>query len=175
MPPGGGSQSARAKKTMSNWSFWETRFWAWSSQRSSSAVFPIFMKASGRASAPAWSAGAIWRRWPRRSTWEVICGWGGERNEAGAGRSLRLLANCVEAIIAALYLDGGLAPVEAFVNEHVVAPYVNDLRQALDRGSPWATTRLRCKSCCKRRRPGRRIMCSRQRAGPITASGSWWK
>ncbi len=44
----------RAKKTMSNWSFWETRFWAWSSQRSSSVVFPIFMKESGPASAPAW-------------------------------------------------------------------------------------------------------------------------
>jgi ribonuclease-3 len=37
-------------------------------------------------------------------------------------------------VIAALYLDGGLVPVEAFVNAHVVAPYVNDLRQALDRG-----------------------------------------
>ncbi len=27
-----------------------------------------------------------------------------------------------------------MAAVEAFVNEHVVAPYVNDLRQALDHG-----------------------------------------
>jgi ribonuclease-3 len=59
----------------------------------------------------------------------------GRGEERGGGRKKStLLANCVEAIIAALYLDGGLAPVEAFVNEHVVAPYVNDLRQALDHG-----------------------------------------
>ena len=59
----------------------------------------------------------------------------GRGEERGGGRKKStLLANCVEAIIAALYLDGGLTPVEAFVNQHVVAPYVNDLRQALDRG-----------------------------------------
>src|SRR5580658_515414 len=59
----------------------------------------------------------------------------GRGEERGGGRKKStLLANCVEAVIAALYLDGGLVPVEAFVNEHVVAPYVNDLRQALDRG-----------------------------------------
>ena len=59
----------------------------------------------------------------------------GRGEERGGGRKKStLLANCVEAIIAALYLDGGLAAVEAFVNEHVVAPYVNELRQALDRG-----------------------------------------
>jgi ribonuclease-3 len=59
----------------------------------------------------------------------------GRGEERGGGRKKStLLANCVEAVIAALYLDGGLAAVEAFVKEHVVAPYVNDLRQALDRG-----------------------------------------
>src|ERR1700722_18102343 len=59
----------------------------------------------------------------------------GRGEERGGGRKKStLLANCVEAIIAALYLDGGLVPVEAFVNAQVVAPYVNDLRQALDRG-----------------------------------------
>src|SRR6202050_3685224 len=59
----------------------------------------------------------------------------GRGEERGGGRKKStLLANCVEAVIAALYLDGGLVPVEAFVNEHVVAPYVSDLRQALDRG-----------------------------------------
>src|ERR1700691_4210391 len=59
----------------------------------------------------------------------------GRGEERGGGRKKStLLGNCVEGGIAALYLDGCLAPVEAFVNEHVVAPYVNDLRQALDRG-----------------------------------------
>jgi ribonuclease-3 len=59
----------------------------------------------------------------------------GRGEERGGGRKKStLLANCVEAIIAALYLDGGLAPVGVFVNRHVVAPYVNDLRHALDLG-----------------------------------------
>jgi ribonuclease III len=59
----------------------------------------------------------------------------GRGEERGGGRKKStLLANCVEAIIAALYLDGGLPAVEAFVNERVVAPYVSELRQALDRG-----------------------------------------
>src|SRR5271156_4098906 len=59
----------------------------------------------------------------------------GRGEERGGGRKkATFLANCGEAVIAALYLDGGLAVVEAFVKEHVVAPYVNDLRQALDRG-----------------------------------------
>ena len=59
----------------------------------------------------------------------------GRGEERGGGRKKStLLANGVEAIIAALYLDGGLPAVEVFVNEHVVAPYVNELRQALDRG-----------------------------------------
>src|ERR1700719_1428674 len=59
----------------------------------------------------------------------------GRGEERGGGRKKStLLANCVEAVIAALYLDGGLTPVEAFVNQHVVAPYVNELRQALDHG-----------------------------------------
>ncbi|MGC2400808.1 MAG: ribonuclease III [Acidobacteriaceae bacterium] len=59
----------------------------------------------------------------------------GRGEERGGGRKKStLLANCVEAIIGALYLDGGLSPVHAFVTGHVVAPYMNDLRQALDHG-----------------------------------------
>jgi ribonuclease III len=59
----------------------------------------------------------------------------GRGEERGGGRKKQtLLANCVEAIIAALYLDGGLAPVQTFVNDHIVAPYVTELRHALDLG-----------------------------------------
>jgi len=59
----------------------------------------------------------------------------GRGEDRGGGRKKStLLANCLEAVIAALYLDAGLAPVAGFVNDHVVAPYVDDLRQALDRG-----------------------------------------
>jgi ribonuclease III len=59
----------------------------------------------------------------------------GRGEERGGGRKKStLLANCVEAIIGALYLDGDLPPVQAFVNEHVVAPYMTELRQAIDHG-----------------------------------------
>lgn len=57
----------------------------------------------------------------------------GEERSGGRKKSA-LLANSLEAIIAALYLDGGLAPVERFIDQHVVAPYLNDLREALDSG-----------------------------------------
>jgi ribonuclease III len=57
----------------------------------------------------------------------------GEERSGGRKKSA-LLANSVEAIIAALYLDGGLGAVEQFVNQHVVAPYLNELRKALDSG-----------------------------------------
>jgi ribonuclease-3 len=57
----------------------------------------------------------------------------GRGEERGGGRKKStLLANCIEAIIGALYLDGGLIPVQTFVTEYVVSPYMNDLRQALD-------------------------------------------
>ncbi|HEV2275553.1 MAG TPA: ribonuclease III [Acidobacteriaceae bacterium] len=62
----------------------------------------------------------------------LLLGRGEERS--GGRKKSALLANSVEAIIAALYLDGGLAPVEHFVNEHVVAPYLHELRKALDSG-----------------------------------------
>jgi ribonuclease III len=59
----------------------------------------------------------------------------GRGEERSGGRKKNaLLANSVEAIIAAVYLDGGLTPVEHFVNEYVVSPYLNDLRKALDSG-----------------------------------------
>jgi ribonuclease III len=59
----------------------------------------------------------------------------GRGEERGGGRKKStLLANCLEAVIAALYLDGGLPAVEFFVKEHVVAPYVTELRHALDLG-----------------------------------------
>ena len=46
--------NSRGKKIMSNWNFWETRFWAWWWRRSCSVAFPISMKGNGHACAPAW-------------------------------------------------------------------------------------------------------------------------
>ncbi len=44
------------------------------------------------------------------------------RNEQGNGGRQRtsILADCVEAIIAAIYLDGGLEPAEAFIARHIL-------------------------------------------------------
>jgi ribonuclease III len=59
----------------------------------------------------------------------------GRGEEKSDGRNKpALLANCMEAVIAALYLDGGLAPAASFVSRHVVSPYLSDLRQAMDSG-----------------------------------------
>jgi ribonuclease III len=59
----------------------------------------------------------------------------GRGEERSGGRNKpALLANGMEAVIAALYLDGGLPPAERFVSEHVVSPYLSDLRKAMDSG-----------------------------------------
>ncbi len=45
----------------------------------------------------------------------------GKNEECNGGRDrTSILADCVEAIIAAMYLDGGLAPVEAFIEEYIL-------------------------------------------------------
>jgi ribonuclease-3 len=45
------------------------------------------------------------------------------RGEEGSGGRERhsILADCVEAVIAAMYLDGGMAPAEAFICTHILA------------------------------------------------------
>ena len=45
------------------------------------------------------------------------------RGEEGSGGRERhsILADCVEAVIAAMYLDGGFAPAEAFIRTHILA------------------------------------------------------
>ena len=64
----------------------------------------------------------------------------GRGEEMSGGREKKaLLANAVEALIAAMYLDGGIQPVRRFVLQHIVAdassaelaPEVNDYKSAL--------------------------------------------
>jgi ribonuclease III len=57
----------------------------------------------------------------------------GEERSGGRKKST-LLANSLEALIAALYLDGGLAPAEHFIQKQIAAPYLDKLREALDSG-----------------------------------------
>ncbi len=59
----------------------------------------------------------------------------GRGEEASGGREKpALLADAVEALIAALYLDAGLPVAQAFVTEHVIEPALPTLHQALATG-----------------------------------------
>ena len=63
----------------------------------------------------------------------------GKGEERSGGRKKEaLLANCLEAVIGAIYLDGGLdgglGAARVFVEKWVVEPYVSELRGALERG-----------------------------------------
>ncbi|HEY0784259.1 MAG TPA: ribonuclease III [Acidobacteriaceae bacterium] len=53
---------------------------------------------------------------------------GTAEERSGGRRKAVLLANCVEALVAALYLEAGLAPAAALIERLIVAPYVDALR-----------------------------------------------
>lgn len=55
----------------------------------------------------------------------------GEEHSGGA-RKPALLANALEAVIAAMYLDGGLAPARDFVHRHIIEPADADLAGVLE-------------------------------------------
>ena len=52
--------------------------------------------------------------------------------QSGGRQKPALLANTLEAVIAALYLDGGLAIAQRFIEEHIVDPAMPSLHKALD-------------------------------------------
>lgn len=58
----------------------------------------------------------------------------GEERSGGRHKAV-LLANALEAVIAALYLDGGHAAASGFVHRSIVEPYLEDLRAELDAGN----------------------------------------
>jgi ribonuclease-3 len=62
------------------------------------------------------------------------------RGEAHSGgqRKPALLANALEAVIAAMYLDGGLRPARDFVQRHIVEPAEADLVGALESTGPFS-------------------------------------
>ena len=62
----------------------------------------------------------------------LLLGKGEERS--GGRKKGALLANCMEAVIGAVYLDGGLGAARVFVERWVVEPYVAELRGALESG-----------------------------------------
>ncbi len=56
-------------------------------------------------------------------------------DRSGGRQKPALLADALEAVIAALYLDGGLPASAAFIEREVVSPALPDLRQALAQGA----------------------------------------
>ena len=55
----------------------------------------------------------------------------GKNEECNGGRErVSILADAVEAVIAAIYLDGGLAPAEHFIEEHVLGELLAGRRPA---------------------------------------------
>lgn len=55
----------------------------------------------------------------------------GKNEECNGGRErVSILADCVESIIAAMYLDGGLEPAERFIDEYILADLESGRRPA---------------------------------------------
>ncbi len=62
------------------------------------------------------------------------------RSEANTGgqRKPALLANALEAVIAAIYLDGGIAPARKFVQRHIIGPAETSLFNMLRSDAPFS-------------------------------------
>ena len=63
----------------------------------------------------------------------------GRGEERSGGRhKTALLANALEAVIAALYLDAGLLAARKFIEQHVIEPSLPDLARALGKGGTFS-------------------------------------
>ena len=58
--------------------------------------------------------------------------------QSGGRKKPALLANALEAVIAALYLDGGLPAACAFIEKHIVEPAIPDLKRAIKAGDTFS-------------------------------------
>ena len=58
--------------------------------------------------------------------------------QSGGRQKIALLANAIEAVIAALYLDGGLDAARAFIERHIIEPALPDLRVAIEAGDTFS-------------------------------------
>ena len=173
---GTGAETSDGRATTSGWSFWATRCWAWWWPRRCFALHPE------------WHEGELTRvrvrLVSRQHMAQVAAAIGlgkhlrlsrGE-DRSGLRRKSTVLSNTMEAVMGALFLDGGLEPVRAFV----APPGDGRSRRAIGSRScapapRWATTSRRCRSSCRRRAPALRSTASRARAAPTTASAFWWR
>lgn len=53
---------------------------------------------------------------------------------SGGRKKAALLANCIEAVVAAIYLDAGLGSASVFVEREIVSPFVTELQKELVEG-----------------------------------------
>jgi ribonuclease-3 len=58
--------------------------------------------------------------------------------QSGGRQKPALLANAIEAVIAALYLDGGLDAARAFIEKYIIEPALPDLNLALKAGDTFS-------------------------------------
>ncbi len=58
--------------------------------------------------------------------------------QSGGRRKPALLANALEAVIAALFLDGGLDVARTFIEKHIVEPTIPQLKQAIKAGDTFS-------------------------------------
>src|ERR1700744_2488214 len=61
----------------------------------------------------------------------------GEEQSGGRGKPA-LLPNAIEAVIAALYLDGGLDAARDFIEKHIIQPALPELHLALQAGTTFS-------------------------------------
>src|ERR1700678_4002672 len=58
--------------------------------------------------------------------------------QSGGRKKPAILANALEAVIAALYLDGGLPAARNFIEQHIIDPAMPDLHLALQSGNAFS-------------------------------------
>jgi ribonuclease-3 len=75
------------------------------------------------------------------------------QERSGLRRKSTVLSNTMEAVMGALYLDGGLEPVRAFVRSQVMGEAAERLASSCAPEPHWATTNRRFRSACRRRAP----------------------
>ncbi len=97
--------------------------------------------ARGRVDPAAGVAGQPWtsrQGWPRVSIWARRYALGRGEEHSGGRHKEAILANALEAVIAAIYLDGGLQPAKDFIERHIVEPALPDLRLAIRSGDTFS-------------------------------------
>ena len=66
-----------------------------------------------------WSVNRHWRFVPDRLIWESICSWQG-RGSDRRKKEKSILSDALEAVIGAIYLDGGFANAKEFILKYIL-------------------------------------------------------